>query len=163
MSPLFERRQIRPRRDGSYAVDLPEHERDLLVSLAAQLRALIDQGDDDPSLARLFPTAYVDRPDLDDEFHRLMHDDLAARHRWALTVMGETAHEPSLNADQLGAWMEGLNQLRLVLGTRLDVQEEMAPVEPSHPDAQPLAVYHYLSWLLEQVVDAMHSTLPDPR
>lgn len=161
MSPLFERRQIRPRRDGTYAVELPEHERDLLVSLAAQLRELLD-ADDDPSLVRLFPTAYHDDAEHDEEYQRLMHGELADQHRWALTTLGQTAHERSLSLEQLGGWMAALNQIRLVLGTRLDVGEDMPPPDPTDDDAQSLAVYHYLSWLLEQVVEAMHSTLDHP-
>ena len=45
-------------------------------------------------------------------------------------------------------WMGALNDLRLVLGTRLDVQEDTFATEPdlNDPRGQALAVYGYLSW-----------------
>jgi hypothetical protein len=57
---------------------------------------------------------------------------------------------------ELDAWLRALNDLRLVLGTRLDVTEDtfLEPVDRRDPDAQALAVYAYLGWLQEQVVEA---------
>ena len=55
-----------------------------------------------------------------------------------------------------------LNSLRLVLGTRLDVDEELPDLDPSDPQAPVYAVYEYLGWLLSQVVDALGSDLPPP-
>jgi hypothetical protein len=53
-----------------------------------------------------------------------------------------------------------LNDLRLVLGTRLDVTEEMDfDLDPSDPSAAELAVYAYLSWLQEQLVEALAAGL----
>jgi hypothetical protein len=46
-----------------------------------------------------------------------------------------------------------------VLGTNLEVTESLEPVSPSDPRAPGLALYGYLSWLEEQVVEALESTL----
>jgi hypothetical protein len=52
--------------------------------------------------------------------------------------------------------MGAVNDLRLVLGTRLDVSEEMlGTLDPSSPDADAMAVYQYLSFLLESIVEAL--------
>jgi hypothetical protein len=52
--------------------------------------------------------------------------------------------------------MTALNQLRLVLGTRLDVSEEDPPFpDPDDPTAALHEVYHYLGVLLEAVLDAL--------
>ena len=49
-----------------------------------------------------------------------------------------------------------LESLRLVLGTQLDVTEESyGPFDPADPDAPRLALYHWLSWLQEEVVQAL--------
>jgi hypothetical protein len=68
----------------------------------------------------------------------------------------ETAGRERLTAEELDAWLRALNDLRLVLGTRLDVTEEMyeAEIDPAHPQAYELSVYGYLSWLQEQLVAA---------
>ena len=54
-------------------------------------------------------------------------------------------------------WLGTLNNLRLVLGTRLDVTEDMDPsdITESDPDASPLALYYYLGWLEAEMVQAM--------
>lgn len=67
-----------------------------------------------------------------------------------------------LDEEQLVAWLGSLNDLRLVLGTRLEVTEE--DYERDVPDEDPrrpaFAVYHYLSWLEEELVEALGSGLP---
>jgi len=62
----------------------------------------------------------------------------------------------------MAAWLAALNDLRLVLGTRLDVTEEMYErgVPEDDPRAASFAIYAYLGWLEEQVVDAMAASLP---
>jgi hypothetical protein len=54
-----------------------------------------------------------------------------------------------------------LNQLRLVLGTRLDVTEDVyeTVIDPLDPDASDLAVYLYLTWLQEQFVEVAREPL----
>jgi hypothetical protein len=56
-----------------------------------------------------------------------------------------------------------LNDLRLVLGTRLDVNETTFAdgLDPRDPDAPELALYGYLSWLQEQAVETAAAVLPD--
>ena len=51
--------------------------------------------------------------------------------------------------------MGAVNSLRLVLGTRLDVSEDMDEVDPDHPEAPAFAVYQYLSFLLETIVASL--------
>jgi len=60
-----------------------------------------------------------------------------------------------LDEEQLLAWMGSLNDLRLVLGTRLDVSEDMTGPDPGHPEAALLEIYHYLGFLLEEVLVAL--------
>ena len=65
-----------------------------------------------------------------------------------------------MTAEEAESWLTGLNALRLVLGTRLDVSEEAPPnVDPTDPRAHQAAVYLYLSWLQEQLVEAMVGAL----
>ena len=60
-----------------------------------------------------------------------------------------------LDPDQVTAWVQAINQIRLVLGTRLDVDEDDAEFDPDAPDAAARAVYAYLALLLDQFVDAL--------
>jgi hypothetical protein len=139
---------VKRTRSGRYLLRLSADERALLRTLPAQLDELL--GADDPSLRRLFPPAYADDPDRDAEYQRLMREDLVARHREALETMARTLDANDLTEDELTAWMGSLNDFRLVLGTRLGVTEdEIATGTPEH------ALYHYLTYLEESVVQAL--------
>jgi uncharacterized protein DUF2017 len=153
---VLERRRIERTRDGGVRLRLPRDERALLRSLPAQLRALLDEAPEDPSLERLFPPAYDDAED-EDEYRRLMGDELLDGRRRALRVVEETLDQDRLSGEQAQAWLTALNDLRLVLGTRLDVRDEtlLAELRPDNPRAPELAVYAYLSWLQEQLVEAL--------
>jgi hypothetical protein len=148
----------RHRADGAreFEVRLPEEERELLRSVVPQLRELLDGDLADPSLRRLFPTAYADDPERDREYQQLARDELAERRRAAVDVLLTTVDETHLDEEQLLAWMGAVNDVRLVLGTRLDVSEEtdFAP-EPGDPDAPLLMLYDYLSYLLDTIVEAL--------
>jgi hypothetical protein len=149
-------------RRGDFRVRLLPRERELLRGLPGQLREQLDGGD--PSLARLFPPAYPDDPSADHEYERLVGRELRDGKLAALGVLERTADAERLDEKQLGAWLGALESLRLVLGTRLDVSEEMyaTPPDPYDPQAPMLALYGWLSWLQEEVVEALASTLPDP-
>ena len=148
--------RIEPTRAGDFRLRLPRSERDLLRRLPAELQELLDAAPGDPSLARLFPPAYDDEAD-EAEYRRLMRDDLDAGRRRALQMLEETADRDRLSADEAQAWLTALNDLRLVLGTRLDVQEEtlLHGLDPRDPRTPELALYAYLSWLQEQMVAAI--------
>ncbi len=153
-------RRLRRTRAGQYQLKLSRAERDLLRSLPGQVRELIDTTDPaDPSMRRLFPPAYRDDEKAEADFQNLMHDELVEHHRQALAVMEETIDADRLDEDQVVSWLSALNELRLVLGTNLEVTESIEPVSPSAPRAPGLALYGYLSWLEEQVVEALGPTL----
>ena len=142
--------------DGGVRLHLSQEERALLVGLTADLRALLDGAPGDASLRRLFPPAYDD--DADERAYReLTGDSLLDGRREALELLAQTADRERLSAEEADAWLRALNDLRLVLGTRLDVQEDTFASEPNlnDPRGHALAVYGYLSWLQEQLVEAL--------
>jgi len=153
-------RRIQRDRKGGYRLRLPPEERELLRSLPAQLREVMQT--DDPSLRRLFPPAYPDDSEADDEFRRLMLEELLEGKLAALRMVEETASADHLNSEELESWLGALESLRLYLGTQLDITEEVytGGIDPDDPDAPALALYGYLSWLQEEVVAALSSSLP---
>ena len=151
---------IRRERDGSFTVRLSEHEQLLLKSLLAQLRTLLKvegggEITEDSGVRRLFPTAYPGRDDLEAEYQGMVHDDLLGQRLAAIASVEDSIVLPSVDEEQLGTWMRTFNDLRLVLGTRLDVSEEMDEIDPDDPDAPLFAAYGYLGWLLENIVAAL--------
>ena len=152
-------RRVRRTRDGTYAVRLPEVERQLLGALVAALRSALD-GDvhAEPALRRLFPPAYADPDDgeAESQYQAMVHEELLASRRAALDVLEATAQRDRLDEEELLAWMTAVNQLRLVLGTRLDVREDAEPVPDPNDPAAPMAdIYTYLGVLLESVIAAL--------
>jgi hypothetical protein len=149
-------RRVKRTRAGDFEVKLPAEERAVLEALAPQLRELLDGDLADPGLRRLFPTAYAEDAERDREYHALVRDDLADRRRAAVDTLLATLDERRLTEEQLTAWMGAVNDLRLVLGTRLDVSEETELIDdPDDPESALLALYGYLGFLLEQIVDAL--------
>jgi hypothetical protein len=140
---------------GGFRLRLSKQERDVLRDLPGQLREIL--GSDDPAVRRLFPPAYRDDPQREDEYRRLVHDELLAGRRRALDVMESSVDARRLDEEQLTAWLGALNDLRLVLGTRLDVTEEEydRDLPEDDPRAPAMALYHYLGWLEAQAVDAL--------
>ena len=84
-----------------------------------------------------------------------------AARRFGLALEAQAPPDlPAISADY-EALLRTFNDLRLVLGTRLDVSEDMGPIDPEDPDAPALAAYEYLGWLLECTVDALTGGLPE--
>ena len=114
-------------------------------------------------MRRLFPTAYHDDPERDREYQQLVRDELLERRLAALATVEATADADELDEAQLTGWLTALNDLRLVLGTRLDVSEDQDDDRRGRPATRPaMAVYGYLSVLLGEVVDALAEDLPPP-
>jgi hypothetical protein len=146
---------------GGVHVDLPTDLRELLASLAKQLVELIDDPDsaDDPGMARLFPPASVDDPMEALGFEQLMGEALRAGKREAAAVLRATADATLLSADETLAWMRCLNDIRLVLGTRLNVRED---VEIEEMLADPLAEQAALLYVSLSELVEMLSRAADP-
>lgn len=164
--PLF-RGPVRSTGEGRWTIRLSEAEHEVLGSLLTQLEALLlaeGRGPVDPdSVARrLFPTAYAHDEALEADYQRLVHDDLLAGRLTAIEEVREHLLAESLDEEQLGAVLGVLNDLRLVLGTKLDVSEDMEPVDVVGPDAPAYAAFGYLGWLIEHLVDALSGALPPP-
>jgi hypothetical protein len=159
---LFRRRRITRTAAGTYQVRLPEPERTLFGRLADQLRDLLLETTDDPTVRRLFPTAYNEDAERDREYQQLVRDELLERRLAALSTVEATLAADELSEEELSAWLGAINDLRLVLGTRLDVSEDLIEVEADDPDAPAYAVYEYLGFLLSEVVDALSEGLPEP-
>jgi hypothetical protein len=123
---------------------------------------------DDPILGRLLP-----------DFHRLDHDDATAADENSARAL-RSLHEPELveqktgvagvvlrtcpprggrvmlDGEQAQAWLSALNDVRLALGTALEVTEEMPDELPDEdPRSAHLGVYHWLTWVQESLVQAV--------
>ena len=150
---------FRRTRRGDFELHLDPRDRDVLRELPGQLRELIEHEDptSDPAMARLYPPAYQDDPIRNLEYERLATDDLTAGRMAALDRMEATIDADQLSEDDVLAWLGVCNDLRLVLGSRLEITEETTEADfpPDDERAPVFALYGYLTWLVDAIVRAL--------
>lgn len=163
--------------DGRLRAVLDEQEQELLLHLARDIReflapqptdddpfglGILESADisDDPALARLFPDAYDFDVDAADDFRRYTESDLRHAKIAHLDVLidsirGAAAQDITVTVEQARDWMVALNDVRLVIGTRLHLDDEEEPdLEPVYVE-QLTAIYQWLTWLQESLVGAL--------
>ena len=121
-----------------------------------------DRGDvaDDPVLARLLPDGHRGDPALAADYRALTESSLREGKTDDLAMVRATlppeGGEVRLDLDQAGAWLRCTNDLRLALGTRLDISEDTEPPDDftDERDHQ-LGVYYWLTALQGSLVDAL--------
>lgn len=128
---------------------------------------------EDPVLARLFPTAYTDDDEAAGDFRRFTEGQLRdGKAAAAATIIEslETAGLPDqpedglfidveLARDDALSWMRSFTDMRLAIGTRLEVEEGDEDFWESLPDEDPRTqvhdIYQWLGYLQETLVDAV--------
>jgi hypothetical protein len=148
----------RRRSDGTFDLVLEAHLREVIGSLLGELDELVEAGPGDPSMRRLSPPAYLDDPDKDAEYQLLAGDELRTARRAAIDAVRESLAKDHLTEDELWAWLQSLNALRLVVGTRLGIDDEdhhHDQVDPDDPDAVLWSIYDFSTFLQYEIVRAL--------
>ena len=119
---------------------------------------------DDPVLARLLPDFSTDDAQLSGALRELHEPELIAAKNGAAAVVMQTLPEAGgrveLTATQADAWLAALNDVRLALGTALDVSEDMPDeLPPDDPRSGHLGVYHWLTYVQDGLVQSRASLL----
>jgi Domain of unknown function (DUF2017) len=138
------------------------------IADSRQLEAMFALSDsvmlpDDPVLARLLPDAYPDDAAAAGEFRRYTESGLrsgkVAAARTVLDTLPEDGGRIRLSADEAQTWLRSLNDIRLALGTRLEVTEDreamLERVGQDSPQAAGLWIYDWLTLLQETLVEAL--------
>ncbi len=132
----------------------------LLDQLEQLLTAEIEDATGDQVIARLLPPGHRGDPEIAADYREMTEsalrsgkaDDLATV-RASLPPDGGAVR---LDPEQATAWLRTSNDLRLALGTRLDIQEDTEPPEDlASEEGQQLAVYYWLTGLQGSLVDAL--------
>lgn len=140
-------------------VNLGSDERGLLRQLLSEIGELLSSAPiGDPKLARLFPPTYFNNDEAEIEYQRLMRDELVASRLSSIATVDEFLADERLKTvtfAQLDAFCAALNSVRLVLGTVLDVGEIDEYLDADDPRQDDLALYNFLSWLLDGAIAAI--------
>lgn len=147
--------------DGLIGARFEPDEVRVLEGLVGEMSTVLDAGTDagDPVTKRLFPAAY-DEPEDQRAYKELVGDQLRSQKLAALdqvrnSLPTDGSDEVVLDPDATEAWLTVLNDIRLAIGTRLDVTEEVMQreLDPDEPDAPALAVLHWLGWVQESFLE----------
>lgn len=154
---MLRRWRVKRARNGRIQLALPEHEREVVRRMLPQLRELLTLGSNDDRTRRLFPTAFHDDPDAEAEYRRYMHPELVTSRLTAIDAVEASLDRTELTEEEATAWMQSVNGVRLVLGTLLDVDEDLDldRIADDNPEIQGYAIYSYLSALLDELVHAL--------
>lgn len=145
-------------KDGQISVRLDDTIRALLHQAAEELREVLLV--DEPELTRrLYPTAYPDDEESEAGYKEMVHDQLLMQRLDGIDQLQSTINDESIEIETADAWMNTINQIRLVLGTQLDVGEEQEAIDEDDPQATSQVVYQVLSHILEELTRARLSSL----
>ena len=115
------------------------------------LLADVGAGGSDPAADRLHVPIYLDDPEANDEWWRLMGSDLdAARHSDRRVFERVLREDPPvvLDVDDANGFLRVLNEARLVLGARFGIEVESDHDGLSEESRQ---VMDYLGWVHEEL------------
>jgi len=132
----------------------------LLLDQLEQLLTADEDWSSDPVLARLLPDGHRGDPRLAADYRELTESALRSGKADDLATVRATlppgGGDVRLDPDQAGAWLRTTNDLRLAMGTRLEITEDTEPPEdPTSEEGQQLAVYYWLTALQGSLVDAL--------
>lgn len=162
--------------DGGITITLEAAEREVLRQLFDQMGQLLHelnaqetidpleimlgmngstQISDDPALARLFPDGYFDDEHASADFRRFTEQDLRQQKIAALSDVRENLNDrenpTTVSAQQAQSWLKAINDLRLVLGTRMEITQE----NDFDSDEPEVNLYNYLTYLQGTLIDAL--------
>lgn len=168
----------------AYISNFSASEREVLINLVGQVLELLgerrdnhgddllaemigitshDSPPDDDVLLRLLPNAYADQVDAS-EFRRYTEATLRAKktaNAMSMRMDLKSSPDGCVEVDHEGAnaWLGAMNDIRLALGVRLNVQEksreDLEILGPDDPLRGVYAVYSWLGWLQESLILAL--------
>ncbi len=143
----------------------------VLRQVASEVIGLISENfdRDDPVVERLFPDAYDDDPEQAADFRRYTEGDLkTAKIDQAGAILAALPQTGGavvrLDGEAAEAWLRALNDVRLALGTRLDVRDDTDLVQeldeavmhdPTSARVRQLTMYEYLGVLQESLLESI--------
>jgi len=152
-------------RDG-VELKLDPDESRLLKQLTTEYASLLRDERTGPVRDRLFPAAYDDAKD-EAAYKDLIGESLEQHKLEALEAVTKRLSKRgrtvvTITDDDFEAWLQCITDMRLAIGTRVGVDEERMSehVSPRDPDANALAIIHWLAWLTEGLIEARATPQP---
>ena len=145
-------------RDRDVIVDIPAEERSFLGQVLLLL-AEVDESPDDPGHRRLNVPVYLDDSTANEEWWRLMGEELGQSRAHDRAVYERVVSAPGptvLEGDDANAFLRVLNEGRLAFAARLGL--DVAEDHDRLPETERAAL-DYLGWVLEDLTIVLMSAL----
>ena len=156
MSAVAGNPKIVTRSGSGFTLHIGADERAVVASLLGELRGMQTDPDAADAVTRLFPVVHPDDPEQEAEWQRLMRDELITSRRAAIDTVIAVLERPGrkvpLDEDEMSAFIQSINSIRLVLGTILDVGEDEDEIAEELLDSPEYGLYGYLSFVLDASV-----------
>jgi hypothetical protein len=158
--------------------EMDAHEATVLRSLVASVLGLLDERarsapedelaaltgmrtghttpPDEEVLARLLPDFHRPGADAPDDADGRAEAKADINGSVILHTVPENGGKVLLTPEQADAWLSGLNDVRLALGTNLGIDADTPDeLDPDDPRAPHLDIYHWLTWMQDSLVQVL--------
>jgi hypothetical protein len=148
-------------RSGSgFTLHIGKDERALVSRLLEELRTMQADPAAAEATVRLFPVVHPHDPRQEEEWQRLMRDELVQSRAESIDAVVEVLARPgrkvAISEDEMLAFVRAVNSVRLVLGTILEVTEDDdLDAPPELVESPEYQLYGYLSYVLDACVRAL--------
>jgi Domain of unknown function (DUF2017) len=152
------------RKGDRYEIRLLPRQKDTIRESLDGLRQLliVENPASDAGVARLFPPAYPDDLLQNLDFERGAGNALLAERLRDLDDAEVALDAQRISQDQLLSLLRVLNDVRLVLGTRLELTEDTQPNDlPDDESRATFDLYRWLSFVLDQLLLGLEDTVED--
>ncbi len=130
---------------------LREEEKELLKILPELVEEAIRMNS--PYVTRLFPPTYPFDDSAQAKVEKCRSDSLAKQHMEVLGGFTKSINQEILSVQDVATWVEALNDIRLLMGTALDVYEDMDLPSENDPKFGDFVIYNYLAWLQSSLLE----------
>ena len=136
---------------------LRDEEKELLLILPDLVEEAILMNS--PYVTRLFPPTYPFDDSAQNIIERATTKSLAEKHIELLTCFAKTLNKATLSTSDVVVWTGAINDIRLLMGTALDVCEDMDLPKEDDPRFEDFVIYNYLSWLQSSLLEFLANDL----
>lgn len=162
--------RIKPLSKGRTRLELDPHDASYLLRLPARLERLLANPDfTERAIQRILPRGYLDEQQ-EAEYRELVGEELRQKKLDNITEFRRTISEAqvkrdavqiTLQAEDFEVWLGFLNDMRLFIGTELDIQDNRDLPMSAEDLSEEQFVYEYLTYLQASLIQADGYEFPD--
>ena len=142
--------------NGLISIEISNIEKELMTELTDSLLFSLESNDPSSLIPRLFPTAILDEPEMEQEYKEITESELRSAHRKSLQTLDMITSGNKISVDEFVLVIKGLNLIRLKLGEELNINDELqSPPNSVENEYQTWIIFQHLGQMLFECVSAL--------